>query len=149
MAKNKVTVSKQSEFVSAAGALLCKLNDTVVVGTPKQFSTGSIGWNFNGKVESFKAFDLSVTKDEFVGRAGALLLHVNGSTVVGTPKQFSTGSVGWNFNGKVEVHKGEETYTVQVSGNAIVVKSKESSTIESVVKLQVSGNAVVVGSKEW
>lgn len=66
-------------------------------------------------------------KQEFERTAGAITLNLGGSTVVGKPKLFATGSCGWNFNGKAEV--------TLPNGD--------------VVRVQVSGNAIAIGSKDW
>ena len=68
-----------------------------------------------------------MSKNEFVRKAGLLDVTVAKTAVAANPKTFSTGSVGWNFNGKVMVTLPDGTE----------------------VRVQITGNAVVVGSKEW
>jgi hypothetical protein len=67
------------------------------------------------------------TKSSFLESAKQLAVTVHGTTLYAEPKQFSTGSVGYNVTGKVPVTLPDGT----------------------VVKLQVSGNLTVIGSKDW
>lgn len=64
-----------------------------------------------------------MSKHEFLTDSFAPSVEVSGQRVDATPKHFSTGSVGYNINGKVTLPNG--------------------------VRLQISGNAVVIGSKTW
>ena len=64
-----------------------------------------------------------MSKSEFIKSAPSLSITVGNQPVNATPKQFSTGSVGYNFNGKVTLPDG--------------------------TRLQVTGNAIAIGSKEW
>lgn len=68
-----------------------------------------------------------MNKSEFAKSAKNLTIVIDGVPVVGSVKQFSTGSVGWNANGKV----------------AIKLPNGD------VVKCQLSCNLIVAGSKEW
>lgn len=49
-----------------------------------------------------------------------IAVQVEGQTVFGEPKQFSTGSRGWNVNGKVMI----DGQKCQFSGNVIIIGSK-------------------------
>jgi hypothetical protein len=62
-------------------------------------------------------------KTEFVTSAPQLPTLIAGQPISANPKQFSTGSVGYNLNGKIELPNG--------------------------TRLQITGNAVVIGSKDW
>ncbi len=66
-------------------------------------------------------------KSDFVKTAKPLVVTVNGVPIEAKPRKNSTGSVGYNINGKVPITLPDGT----------------------VGKLQVSGNLTVVGSKEW
>lgn len=68
-----------------------------------------------------------MTKNAFVAGAAPLTVNIAGTPLVANPKAFSTGSVGYNVNGKVPVQLPDGT----------------------VVRLQVSGNLTVIGSKDW
>lgn len=68
----------------------------------------------------------AITREEFAAHAEALEVSIGESTIEATVKeQFSSGSFGWNINGKMEVMVNGERVKVQVSGNLIVVGSKE------------------------
>jgi hypothetical protein len=45
--------------------------------------------------------------------------------MIAEPREFSTGSLGWNINGKLVVQIGETPVTVQVGLNLTLVGSKE------------------------
>lgn len=65
-----------------------------------------------------------VTREQFLRAAAAVTVLVNGQPVPVMIKEFSTGSFGWNVNGKVQVEVGGVPVSVQVGGNLIVVNSK-------------------------
>lgn len=65
-------------------------------------------------------------KREFVTKAATLKLKLDGQTIVGMPREFSTGSSGWSFNGKLDVILPDGTEArIQFSGNGVVIGSKE------------------------
>lgn len=66
----------------------------------------------------------AMSAEEFLAAAGALTLDVGGSKVVAKPKQFSTGSYGWNYCGKLDAPVDGGSIKVQASVNLIVVGSK-------------------------
>lgn len=66
-------------------------------------------------------------REEFAKSAKPVDVIVAGSPVIAAPKLFSTGSVGWFMNGKVEVQMPDG----------------------STVRCQLSGTLTVIGSKEW
>ena len=68
-----------------------------------------------------------MTKTDFSNTARPIKVVIEDQTLQAVPMKFSTGSVGFNLNGKV---------TVQLPSG-------------ETVKLQVSGNLVIIGSKEW
>ncbi len=76
-----------------------------------------------------------MTKTQFVTTAPAPVAQIGGYPVNGTPKAFSTGSVGFNFNGKVPYLTADGKPVLDANGKPIM--------------LQVSGNAVVIKSGEW
>jgi hypothetical protein len=67
-----------------------------------------------------------MTKAEFASKAKSLPITIDGQAQPAEVKQFSTGSVGWNVNGKV---------TVMVDGQP--------------VRCQCSLNLTAIGSKVW
>lgn len=65
-----------------------------------------------------------VTMGEFQDAAQPVRMEIDGEFLTANPMVFSTGSFGWNFNGKVTVHVDGVPLRVQVTGNMIVVGSK-------------------------
>lgn len=60
------------------------------------------------------------TKKQLDDAVAAIAVLVDGQQVVGSKKEFSSGSVGWNANGKVVIGG----LTCQVSCNVVIVGSK-------------------------
>lgn len=67
------------------------------------------------------------TKAEYMAGATEITITIGNRTFVATPKEFSTGSVGFNVNDKVDI---------KLSNG-------------KVVKHQLGINIIAVGSKEW
>jgi hypothetical protein len=65
----------------------------------------------------------TMSKSQFITKAPEIAPLISGQSIAATAKKFSTGSVGYNLNGKVTLADG--------------------------TRLQVTGNAIVIGSKEW
>lgn len=66
-----------------------------------------------------------VSRTQFVEKAEPVKLVINGQEVLAEKKEFSTGSFGWYFNGKVNVTVDGKPVSVQVGLNLTVVGSKE------------------------
>lgn len=66
-----------------------------------------------------------MTRAEFMDKAKPIIATVNGTPIVGKPKDFSTGSVGYNFTGKFPVELNGEIVFIQFSGNGTAIGSKE------------------------
>ncbi|KAL7069445.1 hypothetical protein ACR3K2_00430 [Cryptosporidium serpentis] len=64
--------------------------------------------------------------DEFLEKAQVLSLTINNSKtkLAATPRQFSTGSVGWYYGNKVSLPVGDSDIVCQLSLNCTVVGSK-------------------------
>lgn len=67
----------------------------------------------------------TITRKEFLENAQDIEVIINGVKHTASPKEFSTGSFGWNINGKVSVKVGGETVQCQLGMNLTVAKSKE------------------------
>ena len=67
----------------------------------------------------------SLTRAEFLATAKALEVSINGIPAMAEAKQFSTGSLGWGANGKVQVKVGDKLVVSQMSLNLTVVGSKD------------------------
>jgi len=65
----------------------------------------------------------TMSKSQFISKAPEIAPLISGQSIAATVRKFSTGSVGYNLNGKVTLADG--------------------------TRLQVTGNAIVIGSKEW
>jgi hypothetical protein len=66
-----------------------------------------------------------VTRAQFLEKAEPVKLVINGQELLADKKEFSTGSFGWYFNGKVNVTVDGKPLSVQVGMNLTVVGSKE------------------------
>ena len=113
-----------------------------IIFTPRKFSTGSVGWNGNGKavvkvsghvyrfqvsgnviVHKSKAFSKEET-EVFLAKAEAFTGNdLRGIVLV--PKTFKTGSVGFNASGKVVLKVDGKVMPCQVAVNMTAINSKE------------------------
>lgn len=66
-----------------------------------------------------------IDRATFRADAKSLTVVINGVPFVATVKEFSTGSLGWNLNGKMEVEVGGVKVPVQVGMNLTLAGSKE------------------------
>ncbi|CUV04164.1 unnamed protein product [Cryptosporidium hominis] len=79
----------------------------------------------NGKATKRKQISMSI--EEFLEKSQTLSLSINGSSekLAISPRQFSTGSVGWYYGGKVPLPVGDDLEVLcQISVNCTVVGSK-------------------------
>ena len=60
-----------------------------------------------------------------MANAKPVTVSINGKEYQAVPKEFSTGSLGWNINDKVNIDIGGKLVTVQVGMNLTVVGSKD------------------------
>lgn len=65
-----------------------------------------------------------ITRDEFLEKSGHLPIEINGVPCVMEVKEFSTGSFGWNFTGKINVKVGNKLLPCQGGFNLTVCGSK-------------------------
>jgi hypothetical protein len=66
-----------------------------------------------------------VTRQQFKHNAKPVEVVINGVAMPAVPKEFSTGSLGWNINNKMTIKVGDTDVTVQVGLNLTIVGSKE------------------------
>ncbi len=66
-----------------------------------------------------------IGRKEFLKSATPLRVEINGTPFQAELKEFSTGSFGWNVNGKMTVDIGGTPVNVQIGMNLTVVGSKE------------------------
>lgn len=66
-----------------------------------------------------------VSRQQFKDGAKAIEVVIAGQKMIAEPREFSTGSLGWNINGKIILQVGDTPVTVQVGLNLTLVGSKE------------------------
>jgi hypothetical protein len=66
-----------------------------------------------------------VTRQQFKKDAKQIEVVIDGQKLIADPREFSTGSLGWNINGKITLQVGEARVSVQVGLNLTLVGSKE------------------------
>jgi len=66
-----------------------------------------------------------VSREEFMSGAKPLTIKVGDKEFTAAPRQFSTGSLGWNVNDKMTVEINGKVVTLQVGMNLTVVGSKD------------------------
>ncbi len=67
----------------------------------------------------------NITRHEFREGAKAVPVQINGIPMIAEVKEFSTGSLGWNLNGKTTIEVGGKAVSVQIGLNLTIVGSKE------------------------
>ncbi len=66
-----------------------------------------------------------ISRSDFEAGAAPIEIDIGGTKLTAVPKQFSTGSFGWNVNGKATLMVNGKPVPVQVGANLIVIGSKE------------------------
>jgi hypothetical protein len=66
-----------------------------------------------------------IPRTDFLAKAESVKIDLAGFPVTAEPREFSTGSFGWYFNGKAPIVVDGKTVQVQVGMNLIVVGSKD------------------------
>ena len=66
-----------------------------------------------------------ISRGEFKTHAKPVTVKINESPFVAEPREFSTGSLGWNINGKMTIEIGGKMVSVQIGMNLTIVGSKE------------------------
>ena len=66
-----------------------------------------------------------ITRAEFAAHAKPVAVKIGDKEYTAAPKEFSTGSLGWNINDKVTLDIGGKAVTVQIGLNLTVVGSKD------------------------
>lgn len=70
----------------------------------------------------------SIDRDAFISHAQPMTVALGGTQVgLALPKEFSTGSFGWNHTGKMQLVVNGKAVEVQVGLNLTVIGSKEAS----------------------
>lgn len=63
-------------------------------------------------------------RGQFRAHAKAVPVVLNGCVFSADPKEFSTGSLGWNLTGKMVIYVGGVAHKVQVGVNLTITGSK-------------------------
>jgi hypothetical protein len=66
-----------------------------------------------------------VSRTQFLEKAEPVKVTINGQEIVADRREFSTGSFGWYYNGKVNILVDGKPLSVQVGLNLTVVGSKD------------------------
>jgi hypothetical protein len=66
-----------------------------------------------------------ISREEFLAKAEAIKIELNGFPLTAEPREFSTGSFGWYVNAKAPITVDGKTIQVQVGMNLTVVGSKD------------------------
>jgi hypothetical protein len=66
-----------------------------------------------------------IDRAEFKTNAKPVVFEIAGTPVTADPREFSTGSFGWYFTGKVTIEVAGKKLPVQVGCNLTVVGSKD------------------------
>ena len=66
-----------------------------------------------------------LTRVEFLEKAKPLNIIIDNVPMTAPPREFSTGSLGWNLNSKTTMDIGGVTVTVQIGMNVTLVGSKD------------------------
>jgi hypothetical protein len=66
-----------------------------------------------------------LTRTQFLEKAEPVKITINGQEIIADKREFSTGSFGWYYNGKVSISVDGKPLSIQVGLNLTVVGSKE------------------------
>jgi hypothetical protein len=66
-----------------------------------------------------------ITREQFRTKAQPLAVVINGKEMTAAVKEFSTGSLGWNINDKLQIEVDGKPVTVQVGLNLTIIGSKD------------------------
>jgi hypothetical protein len=66
-----------------------------------------------------------ITRDQFRANAKAVQITLNGQSLNVPVKFFSTGSLGWYLNNKMDIDVGGTAVSVQIGLNMTIIGSKE------------------------
>ena len=66
-----------------------------------------------------------ISRAQFVEKAEQVRVVINGQEMLADVKEFSTGSFGWNLNGKTVITVDGKPLSVQIGMNMTIVGSKE------------------------
>lgn len=130
-------LSSRAQFLTQAKPITVTINGVPYLVPVKDFSTGSVGWYLNGKLQV-----------ECDGHLRPLLITVADRPIHAVPKEFGSGKHGWFANGKLLYQLPDGTIVqVQVGINLTIIKSEVTGVPNGIADVQIGGNFTVVGSK--
>lgn len=116
----------------------------------REMNTGSLGWSIGGLRVGVDGKTGARKSDwDRVGVPG-VDVTIGAIRLTAMPRKFSTGSIGFGWSGKLDVHVGEQTFSCQVGVNLTIPKSKEfpeNFVVGSRVEVIVGINVTLVNSK--
>jgi hypothetical protein len=66
-----------------------------------------------------------IAREDFKKAASSVTFEIAGARVTAEPREFSTGSFGWYYTGKISIEVNGKMVPVQVGCNLTVVGSKD------------------------
>jgi hypothetical protein len=66
-----------------------------------------------------------ISRAQFKASAKPVEVVIDGNKMIGAPREFTTGSLGWNISNKMTMMIEGQAVTVQVGLNLTIVGSKE------------------------
>lgn len=66
-----------------------------------------------------------ITRQQFKAKAKPMEVVIDGNKLVGAPREFSTGSLGWNISSKMTMEIDGVPVAIQVGLNLTILGSKE------------------------
>ena len=66
-----------------------------------------------------------VSRQQFKDKGKPVEVVIDGTKMIAAPREFSTGSLGWNISNKMTLIIGDKPVIVQVGLNLTIVGSKE------------------------
>ena len=76
-------------------------------------------------MSAFRKTSCPISREQFQAEAKSVEVVINGVPMIAEVKEFSTGSLGWNINGKTTVKVGDTVVTCQIGFNLTIVGSKD------------------------
>ena len=67
---------------------------------------------------------MKITGKKFLESGKAIQIDVDGNTLRGEPRSFSSGSMGWYLGGKIEIDVGGQTVWAQLGCNITIPGSQ-------------------------
>ena len=66
-----------------------------------------------------------ITREQFEKTAAPVAVVINDTKLIASPREFSTGSLGWYLSGDVQIMVGEKPVSVKIGLNMTISGSKD------------------------